>query len=79
MKRFLFLITCATVAVCIWLLNSCDFEKNIKQTSPEGHGDHEFEISTRSLYAQKLFNQGLIEAYGGNHTEAARSFREAIK
>lgn len=78
MKRFLFLMTCATVTVCIWLLNSCDFEKNIQQTSLEGKVDHEFEISTRSLYAQKLFNQGLIMAYRGNHTEAEIPFREAI-
>jgi tetratricopeptide (TPR) repeat protein len=36
-------------------------------------------ISTKNSLAQRYFDQGLILAYGFNHAEAARSFREAAK
>lgn len=36
-------------------------------------------ISTSSKLAQRYFDQGLTLAYGFNHVEAARSFREAAK
>lgn len=68
----------STVAVCVWLVVSCNFQKNFQAPLLKGLGDHEFKVSTRSFYAQKFFNQGLILAYGFNHAEAARSFREAI-
>lgn len=35
-------------------------------------------ISTKSLLAQRYFDQGLTLAYGFNHAEAARSFHQAI-
>ncbi len=40
-------------------------------------GRHPREISTRSELAARYFEQGLILAYGFNHAEALRSFREA--
>jgi len=40
-------------------------------------GSHHHEVSTRIPLAQRYFDQGLILAYGFNHAEAARSFREA--
>ena len=45
----------------------------------EGMGDHHFAISSTNTDAQRFFNQGLILAYGFNHAEAERSFREAAR
>ena len=42
-------------------------------------GNHRHPISTKSPQAQQYFNQGLILAYGFNHGEAMRSFKEAIR
>lgn len=44
----------------------------------EGMGNYSHPITTTSLQAQRYFNQGLTLAYGFNHGEAARSFRQAI-
>ncbi len=38
-----------------------------------------YPITTKSKIAQKYFDQGLILAYGFNHAESARSFKEAIR
>lgn len=38
-----------------------------------------YPITTTSKVAQKYFDQGLILAYGFNHAEAARSFKEATR
>src|SRR5262245_16742191 len=40
-------------------------------------GPHTFPVTTRSRQAQQFVNQGLNLAYGFNHAESARSFREA--
>jgi tetratricopeptide (TPR) repeat protein len=40
-------------------------------------GDYHHPITTSSKLAQEYFDQGLILAYGFNHAEAIRSFREA--
>ena len=45
----------------------------------DGLGDHHHPIKTASPEAQRFFDQGLILAWGFNHDEAARSFREAIR
>lgn len=45
----------------------------------EGMGAHHFAISSRNPDAQRFFDQGLILAYGFNHAEAERSFREAAR
>lgn len=79
MKRFMILILGATVTVGTWLFNSCNTQSNFQAPVLEGLGEHGIDISTESVYAQKFFNQGLILAYGFNHAEAARSFREAIR
>ncbi|WP_231510410.1 hypothetical protein [Fischerella sp. PCC 9605] len=42
-------------------------------------GNYHHPISTKSQLAQRYFDQGLILAYGFNHAEAERSFREAAK
>ncbi len=38
-----------------------------------------YPVSTQSKAAQKYFDQGLMLSYGFNHSEAARSFREAAR
>jgi tetratricopeptide (TPR) repeat protein len=40
-------------------------------------GSHHHPITTGSEEAQRFFDQGLVLAYGFNHAEAVRSFREA--
>lgn len=42
-------------------------------------GPHTFPVTTRSSQAQLYVNQGLNLAYGFNHAEAGRSFREAAR
>jgi hypothetical protein len=45
-----------------------------------GHTENfTYPITTKSKVAQKYFNQSLILAYGFNHAEAARSFKEAVR
>ena len=56
-----------------------------RRTVPEGAdaplfndlGNHHYPVTTASKLAQRYFDQGLILAWGFNHAEAARSFREA--
>lgn len=45
----------------------------------ENLGKYQQHITTRSDDAQRFFNQGLIMANAFNHTEAARSFKEAAR
>ena len=42
-------------------------------------GDLNYPVTTNSDLAQKYFNQGLTFAYGFNHEEAFRSFKEAAR
>jgi tetratricopeptide (TPR) repeat protein len=42
-------------------------------------GEYSVRITTDSALAQRFFDQGLTLAYGFNHAEAARSFREAAR
>lgn len=42
-------------------------------------GNYSVKVSTQSSYSQLFFNQGVIMANGFNHSEAERSFREAVK
>jgi tetratricopeptide (TPR) repeat protein len=44
-----------------------------------GLGMHRYPVSTQIPEAQRYFDQGLILAYGFNHLEAARAFREAYR
>jgi len=45
----------------------------------DGLGTHHYPVSTSVPDAQRYFDQGLILAFGFNHSEAARSFREAYR
>ena len=42
-----------------------------------GLGDHRYDITAGNEEARAFFNQGLIYAYGFNHLEALRAFRQA--
>jgi hypothetical protein len=42
-------------------------------------GRHTFPVTTKSKQAQLFVNQGVNLAYGFNHAEAGRSFREAAR
>jgi tetratricopeptide (TPR) repeat protein len=42
-------------------------------------GTHKFPVTTRSEQAQSFINQGVNLAYGFNHAEAGRAFREAAR
>lgn len=42
-------------------------------------GSHTFPVSTRNKLAQQYISQGLNLAYGFNHAEARRAFREAAR
>ena len=45
----------------------------------DGMGSHRHSIATDVPLAQRYFDQGLVLAYGFNHAEAARAFREALR
>ncbi len=45
----------------------------------EGMGKHHHRVQTSSKQAQRYFDQGLVLAWGFNHAEAGRSFREAAR
>ena len=57
------------------------------QPSPTGElaprlqnlGSHTFPVKTKSKEAQRFINQGLNLAYGFNHAESGRAFREAAR
>jgi Flp pilus assembly protein TadD len=62
-------------------------DEKANQPSPTGQlaprlqnlGPHTFPVTTLSRDAQLFMNQGLNLAYGFNHAEAGRSFREAAR
>ncbi len=80
MKRLKIFIISLLFTVSFSLFNSAS-GKIKTPTAPlfTGMGDHHHAITTKSAKAQRYFDQGLTLAYGFNHAEAARSFREAIK
>jgi tetratricopeptide (TPR) repeat protein len=45
----------------------------------DGLGDHSVNVTTASTDSQYFFDQGLRLTYGFNHSEALRSFKEAIR
>jgi len=59
------------------LLIGCSQEDPVKRAPLfDNLGSLQFSITTSSSLAQKYFNQGVTLAYGFNHAEAYRSFRE---
>src|SRR5687768_2339541 len=49
------------------------------QGEPLSFGRHHHPISTANLEAQKMFDQGLAQAFGFNHEAAIRSFERAAE
>lgn len=75
---------CSAVWCLIILLGSvrCQSPQSstaLQAPSFDNLGSHSLRVTTDSKLAQKYFNQGLILAYGFNHAEAERSYREAIR
>lgn len=73
-------------ALCLSALAGCAGPASTRTEAPEptqplyaGMGMHRYPVSTRIPAAQRYFDQGLVLAYGFNHLEAARSFREAYR
>lgn len=54
-------------------------ERDLEAPLLDGMGSHHHEIETENPLVQRLFDQGLVLAYGFNHREAERSFREAAR
>ncbi len=80
MKRWQIFVLSIFFTISFSLFSSTS-GKAIQATAPlfTGMGDHHHSITTKSAQAQRYFDQGLILAYGFNHAEAARSFRQAIQ
>jgi tetratricopeptide (TPR) repeat protein len=80
MKRLQIFFISIFLTISISLFSSVS-SKAAKPTAPlfTGMGEHHHAITTKSSEAQRYFDQGLVLAYGFNHAEAARSFRQAIK
>ncbi|WP_013324401.1 tetratricopeptide repeat protein [Gloeothece verrucosa] len=55
--------------------------ESLSNTAPlfDNLGNYHHPISTQSSLAGRYFDQGLILAYGFNHAEAGRSFKQAAK
>ena len=93
LKHFKFCISVFTVAMIGLIIAEpmatarTNAENDVQSTSIPGQvaprlqnlGNHEFPVATNSARAQLFINQGLILAYGFNHAEAGRSFREAAR
>ena len=80
------LYTLMIVVMAVGLLVSCREKAEEKaifsgQMAPllEGMGDHHFNVSLKDTLAVKYFNQGIMLAYGFNHKEAERSFRQVAE
>lgn len=72
------------VALAAFCLIGCAAEKKyvvFEKQAPlfSDLGNHHHAVTTKSELAQRYFDQGLTLAYGFNHREAARSFREATR
>lgn len=52
-------------------------EDPAKAAPPLTYGQHHHPIRTSNAEAQKLFDQGMVQAYGFNHEAAIRSFERA--
>lgn len=72
---------CCAVVLALACASTAPEPKHAERTAPllEGMGDLHWPISTDSELAQRYFDQALTLAYGFNHLEAERSFREAAR
>ena len=75
---FLILLLVATPSIAIAQQAPGTTASPLVQLLP-GLGNHHHPIATRSLEAQKFFDQGWALAWGFNRAEAERSFRHAAE
>lgn len=74
-----------TVIAVVFLLTACEGGKAEKAGKTgevpffEGLGDYRMEVTAGSESARRYFDQAVTLAWGFNHAEAARSFREAAR
>jgi tetratricopeptide (TPR) repeat protein len=69
------------ICLLFFVVLCTDKPEELKFEAPliENLGKYQQHITTKSIDAQRFFNQGLIMANAFNHTEAARSFKEAVR
>lgn len=77
-------LACLIWVVQLFALAGCASAPEVKSSGQSmalfsGLGGYHFPVSTKVRDAQRYFDQGLILAFGFNHTEAANSFREAYR
>lgn len=66
--------------MCTPALSDADwYSQNTPAPLLEGMDILHYPITTKSVEAQKYFDQGLLLAYAFNHAEAARSFYQSIR
>lgn len=80
MNRILIIIAVLVVAAFgLFFRHSNDSSSNLKAPLLSNLGSYHFAITTKVKLAQRFFDQGFILAYGFNHAEAYRSFKEAAR
>lgn len=67
--------------ILFFIFSLCIATKTKAVTVPlyKNLGDYHYPVSTKSERAQQYFDQAMVLAFGFNHLEAARSFREAAR
>ena len=78
-RFFQWVIIAVGIYLAAFLLISLNAPKQFQAPLFDNLGNYEWEITTYSKDANRFFTQGMIMAYGFNHGEAERSFREAIR
>lgn len=78
MRFFLFLIFPLHLLLIV-LVAGCEKQPAGQAPLFNDLGSLHFPVTTNSKLAQKYFNQGIILAYGFNHEEAFRSFKEVAR
>lgn len=68
-----------SMIILVFTLIKCSPDPEKQAPLFDNIGLHNFPITTKSELAQKYFNQGIILAYGFNHEEAYRSFKEVAR
>jgi hypothetical protein len=83
------MLTCAAPVALAQAPNHQHYQKTAEAEKPgpagqlaprlQKLGRHSFAVTTKSKSAQAFFNQGINLAYGFNHAEAGRAFREVAR
>jgi len=81
MKTYFTPVIFSFIASCLLFTSCHKKQETLALQAPlfDNLGDYEIKITTNSELSQRLFNQGINLAYGFNHNEAARAFREAAR